>query len=65
MGQTGMGWCVGDGDTESLSGEMMSEEVQRPEVGVGLEVGGRMAGEGQEGRAVGNAARKLGMAPTV
>lgn len=37
---TEMGQCVGDGDTESLSGEMMSEQVQRPEVGVGLGVGG-------------------------
>lgn len=60
-----MGWCVSDGDTENLSGEMMSEQVQRPEVGVGLEVGGRMAEEGQEGQAIGNEARKLGMAPTV
>lgn len=49
-----MGWCAGGGDTESLSGEMVSEQVQRPEVGVGLEVGGgarRQSGRGEAGGA--------------
>lgn len=64
-----MGWCVGDGDTESLLDEVMSEQVQRPEVGVGLEVGGgarRQSGRGEAGgRAGGTEVRKLGRASSV